>query len=403
MEVYVALFGNKEKILDWLTFLEQERIPFRYKGPILKEFSQINILVGFPNRKTSSLGKREQTFIIEPSLSPAKKLDQLRKKIIRGFQLAKLPYVHVWYYPISCPTIFLFRQDVDYVHKKGLENLLKISKEFNIRGTYFLNISGEEEFDEKIGHLKLEKPTTPQKKEILQKILLNKNEIANHGYWHYVFRDFKKNYQNIKIGNLYLKKLFGVKGKGFAAPGGQINNSLIKAANQAKLLYSSNELDEGGFPYYPYVQNKKMKVLEIPCYYFCDASFQSLPSYCQGILKNSYLEYLEQQINNNKPIVILGHPHLIGKVAKSFFAPIFREVKKLKIPNYTFEEFANWWKQREKIKISYNKVEEQLIIKANKYPILTEIIYGGRKSIVKINKRSIINLKNWRNAINYSQ
>jgi hypothetical protein len=323
--------------------------------------------------------------------------------MVGNLKLAKRPYVHVWYYPVASPSIFLFRQDVDYVDEKGLENLLEISKKFNIRGTYFVNISGEEEFDEKIGHLKLKKPTTPQRKKILQKILLNKNEIANHGYWHYVFRDFKKNYQNIKIGNLYLKKLFGVKSKGFAAPGGQINNSLIKAVNQAKLLYSSNDLGEGGFPYHFYIQNRRIKTLEIPCYYLCDASFQSFLPHCQDILKNSYLEYIKQQINNNKPIAILGHPHLVGKVAKSFFAPIFKEIRKLKIPNYTFEEFANWWEERGRIKFSYRKVGEQLMIKANKYPLLVEIIYKERRSIIKINKRSIINLKNLGNAINYSQ
>lgn len=398
MEVYVSLFGKEERILGWLRLLEQEKIPFRYKGEDLNNFSSINVLVGFYDKKIKNfLGKsKDKAYIIESNPTPS------REKLIEAFKSLNLPYVHLWYYPINCSSIFLFRVDVDYVYLKGLENIFEVTKKFNIKGTYFVNISGEEEFDEKIGHLKLKTPTTPKRKEILQKILSENNEIANHGYWHYVFKDFEKNYQNITVSNLFLRKLFDIKSKGFAAPGGRINSSLMKAMNQAKLLYSSNELSEGGFPYFPYIENKKSKILEIPIYHFCDASFEPLekksnrliPLYYQDILRDFYLEYIKQQIKNNKPIGILSHPHFIGKVAKDFFGPIFREIKRLKIPNYTFVQFATWWKQREKIKISYRKVRKQLIIQASQYPILAEVIYKGRKNIFKISKRSIINLKN---------
>jgi len=408
MEVYISLFGKRKKVLNWLRLLEQEKISFRYKGENLNNFSVVNILIGFPSKKIKNFLKEEgKVYIIEPDPAPS------REKLIKAFNSLNLPYVHSGYYPTNCSSVFLFRVDVDYVDSEGLENIFEITKKFNIKGTYFINISGEEEFDEKIGHFKLKTPTTPQRKEILQKILLEGNEIANHGYWHYVFKDFKRNYQNIKVCNLFLKKLFEIRNKGFAAPGGEINSSLIKAINQAKLLYSSNELTEGKFPYYPYIQNTKSKTLEIPVYYLCDASFEfskneklvrTIPLYYQDILRSLYLKYIKQQINNNKPIGILAHPHLIGKVAKDFFGSIFREIKRLKIPNYTFEEFANWWKQREKIRISYRKVGEQLIIRANHYPVLVEIIYGKKKSIITINRKSIINLKKLRkqgNAIKY--
>jgi len=399
MEIYVSLFGKEKDVLDWLRLLEQEKVPFKYKGESLNNFSSINVLVSFPKEKVKKFlkNKKDRIYFFESVFTSSS-----REKLIKAYKLLNIPYIHLWYYPTPRPSIFLPRVDVDYVYFWGLKNLLKISKKFKIKGTYFLNISGEEEFDEEIGHFKLKKPTTPGRKEIIFKILKENNEIANHGYWHYVFKDFKKNYQNINVCNLFLKKLFKIRNKGFAAPGGEINNSLIKAINQAKLLYSSNELSEGGFPYYPYIQNKKSKILEIPVCYFCDASFellenkkvnQTISPYCQDILRSFYLKYIKQQINNNKPIGILAHPHLIGKVAKDFFGPIFKEIKRLKIPNYTFEEFASWWKRREKIRISYRKVGDQLIIRANYYPVLIETIYGKKKSIITINKKSIINLK----------
>jgi len=398
MEAYVSLFGEKERILSWLRLLEQEKIPFGYKGENLNNFSSINILIGFPRRKIKNFLKddKNKVYIVESNSASS------REKLIEAFRSLDLPYVHLWYYPVNCSSVFLFRVDVDYIYLKGLENIFEVTKKFNIKGTYFVNISGEEEFDEKISHFKLKTPTTPKRKEILQKILSKNNEIANHGYWHYVFKEFEKNYQNIKICNLFLRKLFNTENRGFAAPGGEMNNSLMRAIDQTKLLYSSNELSEGGFPYFPYIQNKKSKTLEIPVYYLCDASFESLekkpdwsiPLYYQDILRNFYLEYIKKQVNNNKPIGILSHPHLIGQVAKDFFNPIFKEIKRLKIPNYTLEQFASWWKQRGKTNISYRKVREQLIIQSSRYPILAEVIYEGRKSIFKISKRSIINLKN---------
>jgi peptidoglycan/xylan/chitin deacetylase (PgdA/CDA1 family) len=399
MEVYISLFGKRKEVLGWLKLLEQEKIPFRYKGENLNNFSIINILIGFPNKeiKNSLKKEKDKVYIFESNPTPS------REKLIEAFNSLNLPYVHLWYYPSNCSSVFLFRVDVDYVDSKGLENIFEITKKFDIKGTYFVNISGEEEFDEEIGHLKLKKPTTPQRKEILQKILRDDNEIANHGYWHYIFKNHKKNYQNIKKCNFFLKKLFEVQNKGFAAPGGKINNSLLKAINQAKLLYSSNELSEGGFPYFPYIQNKKSKVLEIPVYYLCDASFealedernyQAIPSCYRDILRRSYLKYIKQQVKSNEPIGILAHPHLIGRVAKNFFDSIFNEIKKLKIPSYTFERFARWWKRREKIKIKvFYRKDKELIIQANKYPVLVEIIYKGRKNIKKI-KKTIINLKN---------
>lgn len=399
MEVYVSLFGKRKKVLDWLKLLEQEKIPFRYRGEDLNNFSPVNIIIGFPSKKIKGFLKedKDKVYIIEASFTSSS-----REKLIKAFSSLNLPYVHLWYYPTKCSSVFLFRVDVDYIDLKGLENIFELTKKFNIKGTYFVNISGEEEFDEKIGHFKLKIPTTPQRKEVLQKILLNGNEIANHGYWHYVFRNFRKNYQNIKDCNLFLKKLFRVKNRGFAAPGGIINNSLLRAINQVKLLYSSNELTDGEFPYFPYIQNRKSKVLEIPVYYLCDASFEAvgnkrnyhvISSCYWDILRNSYLKYIKKQVKRNRPIILLVHPHLIGRVAKNFFNPIFREIKKLKIPNYTFEQFAKWWKWRAKIKIFYRKDKNQVIIQANKYPVLVEIIYKGKKNIKKINKTTIINLK----------
>lgn len=430
MELCVSLFGKKEKVLGWLELFEQERLPFKYKGETLREFSPVNILVGFEiPTKIKNFDDDEKVFILESShifkkekksrvdKTPKLLIEQrknlliisknisslliknrhdrskisniLRDVLLKAFKLIKLPYVHIWYYPQPCKTIFLFRQDVDFVDEKGVENLIDVTSKFNIKGTYFVNVSGEEEFDEKIGHLKLLKPTTPDRKGVLFKLINQNNEIANHGYWHWVFKDFKNNFQNIKECIWHLYKLLHIKTKGFASPGGEWNKSLAKAIEQNKLLYSSNGLSDGGLPYYPYVNEQKTKTLEIPFYFFCDASFEQTNfQESHSILRDYYLILIQKNMDNGEPIAILGHPHLIGKYAKSFYLPMFQEIKKLGIPNFTIEEFARWWEKRDKLKIFCQKSDNKLIIESNKPNILFEVIYERNRAILKTSKEN---------------
>lgn len=492
MMISVSLFGRKKDVTGWLRLLEQEKVPFRYKGASLKDFSEINILVGFAKKKIKI--SQKGIYILEPNFNSyseqediaiVKKIEDedigkinvhciaplrrqkgrtfgqfrlheaycdlkypvvtreknmfvfsinlssqlhlqgfgykqtdnfsnkyplelhtalidkekilrfLRKILIEAFRLAELPYIHPWYYPTFSPTVFLFRQDIDYVDEKGVKNLLEITRKYGIKGTYFVNISGEEEFEDDIGHLKLKKPTTPERKEILQRLLAHGNELANHGYWHYVFDNSEENYKNIRKCSNYLKKLFGIKEKGFAAPGGTWHSVLAKAIDRNNFLYASNNtLGCGGFPYYPYCSGEKVKTLEIPFNPVCAASFEPvIQSSDIEKLKKFYLGYINQQINNNEPITIMGHPHLLGKIAKTFFPLIFNKIVRLKIPNYTLEQFATWWKERQKTRLISTKKEKEIIVESDSPNSIVESILGKKKKLFKVNKKMVINLK----------
>lgn len=487
--VSVSLFGSQKDVIGWLRLLEQERVPFQYKGAILKGFSDINILVGFnqeevkvPSRgvyilepnlnpwsekgkttivrqiKDEDIGSlnvhciaslREQqaktfgqfqlhevycdlgypvviqkknTFIFSTNLSSQlhfqgfgyKRIDNfsdkyllevhttlvdkekilrfLRKILIEAFGLADLPYIHVWYYPTFSSTIFLFRQDVDYVDEEGIKNLSAVTEKYGIRGTYFININGGEEFEDAADYTKLAKPATPERKGVLKKLLTRSNELANHGYWHDVFDNFEDNYKNIKKCSVYLKKLFGIQDKGFAAPGGIWHSELARAIDQRGFLYASNgTLDCGGFPYYPYYAGRKAKTLEIPFNLVGDASFELAfqPSDIKA-LKKFYLKLVDEQLNNNEPVAIMGHPHLIGKVAGSFFPPLFTRILKLKIPNYNLEEFAQWWKRREKINLFYEKRRQKITVKSDTPSVIIETVFREKKKLLKLNKKKLI-------------
>lgn len=423
MDLNISLFGEKKGVFGWVEILEQEKLPFRYIGKNQEKFSPVNILTGFEitsetigefigNKKIFvleppfvvkgnksgeipkiSIRQRKNLLLISRNISSllldnknnrTRILNILKKIILKAFKVANLPYVHIWYYPTPCRTIFLFRQDVDYVDKVGMKNLIRVTSKFNIRGTYFVNISGEEEFDEQIGHLKMSKPTTPIRKEVLFECIGQDNEMANHGYWHMVFDDFQNNFHNIKKCSVDLYKLFCINAKGFASPGAEWNINLAKAIDKNELLYSCNGLNDGGFPYHPYLNNGRAKVLEVPFYFLCDASLEHIDSReAQMVLEGYYLSLIKKNTNESEPIAIIGHPHLIGGIAMKFYLPIFQKINDLLIPNLKIEEFVYWWSRREKAKLSCRIVNNKLIIKCNCPGILFEVIYNRQSTILQ--------------------
>jgi len=394
MEIYVSLFGKKGNVSGWLRLLEQEKTPFRYKGEKLKTFSSINILVGFPKRKIKIFIEKNKDKVFITDLNP------VREKLIEAFGLLDLPYIHFWYYPTHHCSVFLLRIDIDYVDLKGLENLLEITKKYKIRGTYFVNISGDEEFDEEIGFVPLKVPTTPQRKEILQRLLDEGNELANHGYRHKVYDDFENNYKNIRRCRYYLKRLFRIRDQGFASPGGEWNKELASAISKNNFLYCSHIVSQTGeFPFYQSYNGKRMKVLEIPFYEISDGKFESSFKKSQNLrnisekLQKYYLRYIEKRLKDNRPIAIMSHPHLLGRIAKNVLSPVFKKISRLKIPNYTLKEFATWWKRRKSLKLKYYKRNNKIEIYSSN-PALIEIIFRENRKILKMNKTTIINPTN---------
>lgn len=426
MNLYISLFGREEDINLWIRLLDQEKIPYLYRGKHLANFSGINIIIG-SYKEASQFFKTKKYFLIEPyqssknnaisgnsypkiikknnilflseNISSSKRkettkiLQFLRCALQETFWSAGLPYIHIWYYPENIPTIFLFRQDIDYIDKESIEGLSDVLKKYGVKTTYFVNISGEEEFDERIGHLKLKKPTTPKRAKIFEKANKESNEIANHGYWHYVFPDYQENYQNIKKCSLYLKKLFKIKDVGYASPGAEWNKQLAKSIDKLGYLYSCCTLsNSNGFPYYPSYAGKKSKTLEVSFYKLSDASFENLkensnlPRFVWNNLRDDYLDYIDRQMATHEPIAILGHPHILGLKAKKFLPSIFQKIKKNNIPSYTIQEFANWWKKRGKFNFKFSIGKGKIFLESDK-PCLIEIVKRRKSEVVKLGRR----------------
>jgi len=439
MKIEVFLFGKKENCSGWCDFLDLEKIPFQYKGESFVDTGRINILAG--DSRLNVPKKESEIYLIEPRrrsglctvsdmqnvsvhgnvvrfnnnissnltqdysfngfqelyLQREFSIGRMREGLLKAFSLASLPYVHLWYYPFQSPTVLLFRQDIDYVNKKSVRKLLRLTNQLSVKGTYFINVSGEEEYDELIGHLKLKKPTTPARNLSLKEVLASGNELANHGYWHYVFDDTVENSKNIRKGRAYLKRIFGITAEGFASPGGEWNKNLLRALEINNLLYACNGCsDVVGFPFHPRWNRKIFKFLELVFYKICDGSFESeggdaacLTSQEIGILSDILESYADGQIKENKPIAIMGHPHLSGNFAERVYLPVLKRLKKLGVPAITLSNFSKWWTRREDMGLDYSIGDGALTINTTE-PAFIRMIYKGKKKIMKINKELIL-------------
>jgi len=352
--------------------------------------SQQLSLYGFTNNLIAPDAKGNMIYAHFSPVNKAGSIRFLRKTIIKAFSIAGLPYIHIWYYPTKQKSVFLFRQDVDYVDLNAMEKIYGITKKYHIKGTYFVNIDGGEEYDQDGPMGELSKPTTPQRSLVLFKLLKDGNELANHGYVHTVEGDIIENLRNIKRCSEVLLQLFNIKNKGYASPGGIYTIPLANAIDKSDMEYACNGcLGSDGFPYYPNIGRKKVKTLEIPFHLACDGFFEPFTNkFEQSFIHRELLTYINRQLTNYEPIALMGHPHLAGKIADKFYPKIFDKIKKNRIPTMTILEFARWWKKRQSLNFTYSFDGKSLDIIGSKGTFV-EIIEGKKRKIIQLSEKKI--------------
>lgn len=250
-----------------------------------------------------------------------------------------LPFVHLWHQPFVDKNLFIFRLDTDFCSKKDADEMYKICKNNNISATWFLDTDS----DDRLSNY----------------ALMKDQKMAIHCDKHYVYENFKDNYNNIFKADEKLKN-YGIKSTGFAAPFGDWNTSLNKALQKMEMKYSSEfALDYDDFPFYPYCNNEFSNVLQIPIH-----------PISLGRLRRSHfnkIEMLEYFINLVKekfrlcePAIIYHHPH---HKYLQVFDKIFQFINSKDFQNMNMLEFSNWWKERYILEPQFQYVDHKLSVK----------------------------------------
>lgn len=310
-------------------------------GPLSNQLYLQNI-----DFKTMLQGKNENIDILTSTVDKPKIISLLKNILQETFKMRNIPYIIPWYYPEKIKTIFLFRQDIDFVVPE-LEDMLDLCKKYDINGTFFVNYTGEEKYEDDIGHFNLEKPDTPKYKDLLERVK-DKHEIGNHGYWHAIFYDKDKDKENILKADRKLKDLLNTEIRGFSSPGGSFNSNLWEILDEIGYEYCSETcFTYGGFPFSPIFNDTKMDIFLVPFSPICPAYLAESGDNLK-IFEKYYSEIIENSLESKEPITVLGHPHVMDKkIDELNIQKMFERIRNNKdIKNYTIERFLKWWRKR---------------------------------------------------------
>ncbi len=276
------------------------------------------------------------------------------------FQMMNLYYCHLWYYPNKLTTSFAFRIDTDFGDADALRATYDLEENVNLKFTYFLNTAVHTNYNKS-------------------------KDIQIHCYHHKVFRDYKRNFENIKQAKSILTNN-GINPIGFVSPFGLWNKNLQKAIEDCEIEYSSEFcLAYDSLPFYPIIDNRRSKALQIPVHPICISRLLHA-----GLSKNQcidyYLKYFIKQYQTNEPIFIYDHPHRVAQFNKIFYEVIMHAKDLSNIWFTSITEFYNWWKTRlEVLNHSFWKIEKnsnlQIITPNNDERLFLHIITPDQNEV----------------------
>jgi Predicted xylanase/chitin deacetylase len=265
-------------------------------------------------------------------------LKAMREILLMAFHRRELPYVHLSYFPDNYQSAIAFRIDIDGVFGDNLINISKRALDNGFRLTFFANKSLCKDNEQFIRKLDPE------------------HEVGNHADVHNLLNDYESNLRNIQECQNWLAGLGLENSKSFSAPRGMWNDSLHRALEDLGYLYTSDfGAAIGGYPFFPYLNGVKSRVLQIPVNPFSAerASIWREETENQDIsaeyVAEFYIQIIEENYHRCYPIILYSHPEKFGLIANQVFQRIRENIAPMNLWRTTLTEFANWWIKRDKI------------------------------------------------------
>lgn len=236
----------------------------------------------------------------------------------------QLPFLKKWTSPQLKP-VFGFRIDSDYGSKQALKEIFILLSSKNILATWFLHVQEHESYLDIFKSFK-------------------NQELALHGYKHGYSSSNSKIKENIQLGLNKLEQA-GIHPNGFCSPYGIWNFSLQQALTGFNFKYTSEFTT--GYNCVPFFI-PDTEHLQIPIHPVCTGSL-SRKRYSSDQIRDYFLNIYDYKISLFKPVFFYHHPMQKGL---NVFGEIFTKVKQDELTNLTFNEYADFWKKRQRQQIS---------------------------------------------------
>ncbi len=252
-----------------------------------------------------------------------------------------IPFVHKWYFPEDRSTIFTFRVDSDQGSVEEVDELYTLCRNNEIKTMWFVDTKSHERW---LSHFKMFKD----------------QEIGIHCYEHLTYSSYESNFQNFTKAASLLNAQ-GIRPDGAAAPYGTWNTSVASIFESLGVKFSSEfSLDYDDLPFYPCVEGRSSKVMQIPIHPICIGSMRRA-GYSSSDMIRYFKQFIDIKIQEREPLCLYHHPtHHHNEVIKE----VFDYVHAKHIDNFSYSEYADWWKTRDETawNFEYTRSTETLTV-----------------------------------------
>ena len=234
---------------------------------------------------------------------------------------------------------FTFRIDTDKSNSSNLVNLYNLLDKCNISANWNIDVESQKE------NLNI------------YKYFKNQN-FGFHSNSHKIFKDKNKFENDFSTAmEFYKNNNFDVKsGAGIY---GIWNENLNFQYEKEKFDYSSEfSLSYDSLPFFPTIENKFSKTLQIPIHPICIGSLK-IAGYKENEIINYFTDYINKSVYLNQPFHIYHHPNNENLNVLEY---IFIYLKKLDIKNISYNDFFTKWIKRNnsKFEVKYFNEDESI-------------------------------------------
>lgn len=290
--------------------------------------------------------KRSQRFIIVESnkfifeelcTTHKKNLQRIIIEVLKqAFFKRGVPFIHKWHFPGKNRSAFCFRGDADGGPKENYLQWLNAVKPYAENTSVFFCTNPYE-----------------SKKDLIKASLDAGLEVGSHNHWHIVFPEKFTNLISLRKSEDIFKSL-NITPRGFVAPASFWHPSLYKLLEEKNYLYSSSfRINHDGLPYFPSINGKLGKVLEIPFHCLGDRfPVSGIPLDSKDVYR-FFEKIIAKKYAAAEPMFFYGHPDIEGRMGTTpklvrFImetARSYSDVKPMQL-----SEYAKWWHRRNRFK-----------------------------------------------------
>ncbi len=289
--------------------------------------------------------------------------------VLKMFEHRGLPLVHKWFYPMDYRSAFAFHVDVD---NYGEEDIGKTKRVVGGKAVWFVNAEAIE-------------------KESASLQLLQGEKIGSHNYCHKLFEGMEENLENVSRAHGFFEKN-GIRAKGFSAPNGEWNSGLAKALEQIGYDYAVGfGLGYDCLPFHPVVDGKRARLLLVGTHPICIGILKTR-DFNEGEMIAYFQAVLERNLAAGLPLFFYGHPlKRIARFPKVVWALFKTVAGKNKVWKTDVEEFALWWRRREKKRFRAFFEKKKLVIETgnNEREFSLRVLFSGFEGIVAMQAKEV--------------